>query len=144
MKKSLVVIGLVLVLLLPVFFSSCSSSVKVENAKAKLGEQFTLKIGQTAEIEGEYIAIQFVEVTADSRCPNYAKCVVAGEAKCRMRMTIMDSPAEMILTQLGGTASTGTDYFINFKIDFKLEPYPEMGVTMAPAEYRLIMTVTKP
>lgn len=144
MKRIIAVIGLIIVLLLPAAAFSCSSGEEVENVKAKLGVAFDLKVGKTAEIEKEYLSIQFIEVTADSRCPNYAECVWAGEAKCRMAMKITDSPAEMTLTQPGGTTATGSDYFINYKITFVLKPYPEVGKEIAPSDYWLSMTITKP
>jgi hypothetical protein len=144
MKKLLVIVTLSLIILLPAAAFSCSSSVAEENVQAKLGEEFVLKVGQTAEIENEYLSIQFLEVTADSRCPQYAKCITAGEAKCRMQMTIVDSPAEMTLTQPGGSAATGSDYFINYKISFVLNPYPEVGKEIASSDYWLSITITKP
>jgi hypothetical protein len=144
MKRLLAIIGLIIVLLLPTVAFSCSSNVEEENIKAKLGVAFDLMVGKTAEIEGEYLSIQFIEVTADSRCPNYAKCVWAGEAKCRMVMKIVDSPAEMTLTQPGGTTANGSDYFISYKINFVLKPYPEVGKEIAPSDYWLSMTITKP
>lgn len=141
--KRVFAIGILFILLLPLAALSCTSSGG-GNIKATLGQEFTLPAGGTANFDTENLSIQFVAVTADSRCPQYAKCVTAGEAKCQMRFEIYGSPADMTLTQTGGTAATGTDYFLNYKVSYKLEPYPEVGKTIAPSGYRLVMTVTKP
>lgn len=52
------------------------------------------------------------------------------------------SAAGMTLTQPGGDA-IAQDYFIQFKISFQLEPYPEYGKQIASSDYKLVMTVTK-
>ncbi len=142
MKRILVIIGLIVLLTLPLVSLSCAGGASRINAV--LGQEFILPVGQTANIESEGLTIQFVGVDADSRCPNFAKCVSAGEVRCNMRFTIAGSAADVILTQIGGTASSGTDYFINYSIAFKVEPYPEIGKTIAPADYKITMTVTKP
>ncbi|MBN1692700.1 MAG: hypothetical protein JW845_03995 [Dehalococcoidales bacterium] len=48
----------------------------------------------------------------------------------------------MVIVQPGGGADA-KDYFIQYKIVFRLEPYPQEGQTIAPTDYRLVMTVTK-
>jgi hypothetical protein len=138
MRQIFIIIGLLIVLLLPSVSLSCAAG---SNIKAVLGEEFTLPAGKTANIDSEGLSLNFVEVISDSRCAKGVECVWAGEAKCRMLIKIMGSPAEIIITQAGG--DTAADYFVQYKINFKLEPYPEAGKTIAPSDYKLIMTVTK-
>jgi hypothetical protein len=139
MKRILVIIGLVVVLVLPSVFLSCGGGGGT--IKAAMWQEFTLPVGQTVEIDSEGLTIKFVEVISDSRCAIGVECPWAGEAKCNIHITIAGSAADMVLTQLGGSVTT--DYFINYKITFKLEPYPEMGKDIAPADYKLVMTVIK-
>jgi len=144
MKRILVIIWLIAILILPLASFSCvASGGGGGRINAVLDQEFTLPVGQTANIESEGLTIQFVGVDNDSRCPNYAKCITAGEVKCNMRFTIAGSAADVVLTQIGGAASSGSDYFINYKITFRVEPYPEIGKDIAPSDYRLVMTVTK-
>ena len=117
---------------------SCASS----DVTAVLGQEFTLPVGKTASIEDESLTIRFVEVIADSRCPEGVECVWEGEAQCRLHFTLAGSPAEMVIVQPGGGADA-RDYFIQYRIDFRLEPYPQEGQSIAPSDYRLIMTITK-
>jgi hypothetical protein len=137
-KRIFIVIGLLAVLLLPAVSLSCAAGGDIS---AALGQEFTLPAGKTANFESESLEIKFEEVTTDSRCAKGVECIWAGEAQCRMLMKVMGSPAETVLTQQGG--DTTTDYFIQYKIRFKLEPYPEAGKTIAPSDYKLVMTVTK-
>jgi hypothetical protein len=141
MKRISIIISLLLV---SAFFSlvcwSCAASA--DKITASLGQEFTLPVGQTASLEGESLSIRFVEVISDSRCPEGVECVWAGEAQCRLRLTVAGSPAEMIVVQPGGDVGA-KEYFIQYKIDFLLEPYPQEGQPIAPSDYQLIMTVTK-
>ena len=140
MKKSLLITGFLLVSVLISLVSwSCGVAGSV---KAYLGQEFTLPVGKTAIFESESLSIKFVEVITDSRCPEGVECIWAGEAQCRLHFTIAGSPAEMIVVQPGG-APGARDYFIQYKIDFRLEPYPQEGQQIDPSDYRLIMTVTK-
>ena len=139
MKRTLAVISL---LILSLFLLSMSLSCAADKITASLGQEFTLPVGQKAVIEGEELTIKFVEVISDSRCPAGVECVWAGEAQCRLLFTYVGSPAEMVIVQPGGGASA-KDYFIMYKVVFKLEPYPQKGQQIAASDYKLLMTVTK-
>jgi hypothetical protein len=48
----------------------------------------------------------------------------------------------MTLTQPGGSDAVD-DLFRVYKVNFKLEPYPEAGKQITASDYRLVMTVIK-
>ena len=138
-KKILFSTGLVLVVFLLLAACSPGSSHEV---KASLGQEFTLPVGQTAEINGQNLSINFEEVTADSRCAIGVDCVRAGEAKCRLQITYQGSTSRVIYTANGGTDGYSQDFFNQYKVSFRLEPYPRSGAEIAPGDYRLIMKVS--
>ncbi|MGD0779524.1 MAG: hypothetical protein ABR954_01900 [Dehalococcoidales bacterium] len=137
MKRIFIIAGLLIILLLPVASLSCGEG----NIKAALGEEFTLPVGKTADIAGEDLSIQFVEVTEDSRCPTGVECVWMGVARCRMLMKQAETSKEITLAQAGGTDAY--EDYSKYKISFKLEPYPEGAKIKAQSDYKLVMTVTK-
>jgi hypothetical protein len=139
MKRVLIIGFLMISLLLPLGFWSCAATGDIT---ASLGQEFTLPVGQKAVIEGEDLSIKFVEVIGDSRCAAGVECVWAGEAQCRLRFTYVGSLADMVIVQPGGDVES-TDYFIMYKVKFKLEPYPQEGQQIAASDYKLLMTVTK-
>jgi hypothetical protein len=142
MKRLIAIITMIVVLLLPAVAFSCSSGGEEPAiVKAQLWEPFTFGIGYTAEIEAESLKIKFVGVISDSRCPRGVECITAGEVKMRMLISIIDSPAEVILTQLGN--STATDYFLQYKLQFRISPITEKDKTIYPEQYSIRMTVTK-
>jgi hypothetical protein len=138
-KKMLFSTGLVLVALLLLTACSPGSSLEV---KASLGQEFTLPVGQTAVINGQNLSIKFEEVTADSRCAIGVECIRAGDAKCQMQITSQGSTSTVILTDTGGTDGYTHDVFNQYKVSFRLEPFPRSGEEIAPGDYRLIMKVS--
>jgi len=137
MKRIFLIVGLLTVLLL---LSAISLSC-TETIEASLGQEFTLPAGQTAVISGESLSFKFVEVTGDSRCAKGVECVWAGEAKCLMLIKYLKSISSVVFTQSGGSVSQ--EVFNQYKVSFKLEPYPEAGKQIAASDYKLVMTVTK-
>ena len=126
------------VIVLPVIASACTyGQISVE-----LNTQFTLPIGKTAVINGEQLRIKFVEVTGDSRCPIGVECIQAGDAKCLMSISYMDSETSVTLTQTGGAVSSEVT-FNGYTINFNLEPYPVYGKKISPTDHKLIMMVKK-
>jgi hypothetical protein len=138
-KKVFSIIGFLTVSFL---LLAASLSCSTEKITASLGQEFTLYVGKTVNIGAEDLSIMFVEVDGDSRCPTGVQCVWAGEAKCRMSVKYQGSSSELVFTQLGG--NTGTQNLFNqYKVSFKLEPYPEYGKQIDKSDYRMVMTVTK-
>jgi hypothetical protein len=138
MKKKIFTVCLLLIpLLVTIPFSACSSG----GITAALGEQFMLYADKTSVITGESLKIEFVEVTADSRCPIGIECLVAGDAKCLMLISYFNSQTSLTFTQQGSDDNT-MDFNV-FKITYQLQPYPLSGDTINAADYRLKMTVTK-
>ncbi|MFH1031423.1 MAG: hypothetical protein V1767_02500 [Chloroflexota bacterium] len=109
---------------------------------AKLGEEFNLALGQRASIQGEPFQIRFVEVIGDSRCPEGAICIWAGEASCKTEITYGETILQKILVQPGSSGNSTTD-FQDYKIAFDVKPYPEVGKEIRNEEYRLVLIITK-
>jgi hypothetical protein len=128
---------LALVPLLLVFATGCPSN------QADLGESFTLAIGESTGISGEDMTIKLVEVTSDSRCPEGAQCIVAGEARIKLTITYEGQDSTVTLVQPGGTTNPATDTFEGYILTFNLKPYPQVDEEISDDEYMLAMTVSK-
>src|SRR4030066_174537 len=120
--------------------TGCAGSSEL--VKADLGQEFSLHIGQTAQIENEPLAIRFNAVAGDSRCPKNVTCVWAGEVKCDVTVTYQGSSSNITLTQPGLTEPPSETYK-GYKLIFSVQPYPEAGKQISTEEYRLILTVDK-
>ncbi len=128
-----------LLLIFLISFVGCSNGYGVTTVE--LGEQFTLSPGESSKIVKEDLTITFEKVTGDSRCPNNAVCVWAGEAVISITFE-KDNVTYPLELKEPGTADKAVEVFMDYTLNFHLEPYPEAGVEVSP-DYSLIMSVTK-
>ena len=110
--------------------------------KVKLGQEFSLAIGQSAAISSEKMKIEFVAVTADSRCPSGAECIWAGEARCTIMISLKENEQTVTLVQPGGGSSVATK-IEGYSLNFILTPYPQLGQQIKDRDYRLVLTINK-
>ena len=86
-------------------------------AGPKLGDQFTLAVGQSATIADLGLWMRFIQVTQDSRCPTQVACVWAGDAAVIIEVA-----------PLNGDSKEDT-------LHTTLEP---QSIPLGPAELRLV------
>ena len=99
--------------------------------------------GQSTMIIGENLAIKFVEVISDGRCPKGAICIWPGEAYC---LTEITTHSESIYRQGINTTRPfrpSKTSFANYKITFDLQPYPEFGKAVDKKGYHLHLVISK-
>ncbi|MFC2018832.1 hypothetical protein ACFLU4_02595 [Chloroflexota bacterium] len=111
--------------------------------KAGPGEEFSLRIGQTARITGEDLKINFQEVTEDSRCPRDVTCIWAGQASCIVRLTHNNSSYTMTLTEPGIAEQYTRENYNGYQLAFRVQPYPREGEKIPADDYRLLLIVSK-
>ena len=118
-------------------------TVACGGTRAKLGQEFSLHVGESASIEGEELIIKFVKVAEDSRCPKGAECVWAGRVTCAVEITYRGVVYEVTLIPPGLTDWPPGESLDKYDITYYVEPYPEIGKKIAEDEYLLMMTITK-
>jgi hypothetical protein len=136
MRKHLLWILPIIIVLL----SGCARPTGEINAN--LGEKFSLAIGQGASIIGENLKVRFIEVTADSRCPQGVTCFWAGEASSLIEITYSGSTYSKTLTQPSPSEPPQTE-FQQYEITFDLLPYPQKGVEKESKDYRLQLEISR-
>jgi hypothetical protein len=122
------------IIVLSFFLTGCQDTVN-------RGEEVSLRIGQCVSIEGEDLHITFAAVSGDSRCPEGAVCIWAGEVTCSMEIEQDDRTSFLDLLYPGLTDTYSELTYKNHTYTYKVEPYPETDETIAESEYRLILTV---
>jgi hypothetical protein len=111
--------------------------------EVSLDQEFSLSPGQSTMIAGENLAIKFIEVISDGRCPKGDICVWAGEASCLTEITTRsESTYCKVLTQPGLSGPSKTS-FINYKITFDLQLYPEVSKAPDKKGYHLRLVISK-
>lgn len=108
---------------------------------ARLGEQFDVRVGETAYIADTRLSIHVNAVPEDSRCPRDAVCVWAGNA--RVSLTLRDASntdAVDLNTTLEPRAVIRWGYTVQL-IDVR--PVPIAGQSIPVQEYVVRLVVTR-
>ena len=94
-------------------------------------------------MSGEDLGIKFVEVIGDSRCPKKVTCIWAGQASMTVEFTRNDSTYRIALVEPGLTDGLSQETFMQYRISYRLLPYPEEGGKITQDQYRLSLTISK-
>jgi hypothetical protein len=138
MKTLTIIIGAVL--LISTFLLGCST-IPQSDYKAKLGQEVSLKVGQSVLIEGKNLHIKFTDVEEDSRCPRNVTCVWQGQAVSSLVITEPDgSIYDLKLIEPGLQDGFSETIFGDVNIFFHLIPYPLNPGEISRDEYRLVLS----
>jgi hypothetical protein len=114
--------------------------VKVRDAKVEGG--ILVKQGEEVKVEGEDLRLTFVSVTDDSRCPEGATCVWAGNG--RVHLVARNAKDECAEFDLNTTLAPVEHQFGKYIIRLaRLSPHPSIKHVPQPDEYVATFVVTK-
>lgn len=101
-----------------------------------LGQPFTLKYGETAQLADDPLRITFDKVVEDSRCPVKVQCVWAGRVIVGLTAALPDGPTTSFELQLG--ASKGV---LNYNVALSGVAPAKTG-EMQPSDDKYVLTLT--
>jgi hypothetical protein len=111
------------------------------------GEDFQLGYGQTARLDDGQLAVTFVEVDEDSRCPSDVECIWAGQVTIRVAVKVGEGEAQDVtLTLQPGTLDPASamasldGYTITLA---GVEPYPVSTEAIGDNEYVATLRVSR-
>ncbi len=97
--------------------------------------------GETAADPDGRLAVTFLEVEEDSRCPEGARCIWEGNARVRLRLVEDGKEREArINSTLEPREAALGDLVLRFG---DLTPHPRLGEKIAPETYRLVLSVRR-
>lgn len=129
-------------LLLLVFsISLAGCQVAAADLTAKEGQEISLEPGQKVVLEDKSVAVHFVEVVSDSRCPVGVQCIWAGEVSSLVEVTYLGETKNMVLTQSGSSEAVAT--LVDYQIEFAVEPYPQANESIDARDYRLKLVISR-
>lgn len=126
-----------LIILMSLLAVSCISTSAVS-----IGQSFSLRIGETVNVDRGKLALTFVAVTRDSRCPKGVDCIVAGEGVVVFSARVTNGPSTDLTFKV--TLRKGaTNQFQGYAITIKeLSPYPVYNkLPIKPADYSTMVLV---
>jgi hypothetical protein len=107
-----------------------------------LTQEFTLKIGESAEVRSEAFAIEFDSVAEDSRCPKGVNCVWAGNAKVLLK--VKKDAGQPATVELNTNTNPKTSRLLEYEFRLKeLKPYPEANTIIKSSDYEVSLSVHK-
>jgi len=123
-----------------IFFLCCKNDLS--QGQLQLDKSIELKYGEILKNTDYQISIVLDSVLTDSRCPNGAECIWAGNAEVRLIYSGINRKVSFLLNTL---PSFRTDSLIDgYRIKLvKLTPYPELGVDIKQADYKAAIEITK-
>jgi hypothetical protein len=137
MRRYLLLSGLLAVALL---LAGCEDLLNWWTARAELGKPFTLRVGQSAQVED--LRVTFAGVLGDSRCPVDVVCVWAGNAKVELELAVSGDARGTV--ELNSTIEPREATFAGYLLSYvDLKPYPRSTRQPDPQAYRLTLVVSK-
>lgn len=114
---------------LAALLAACNSA-----AAPRLGDEFTLRIGQAASIADLGLWMRFNRVVTDSRCPPFAMCVWAGDGAVLLEVAPLngDSKEDTLHTNLDPRSIPLGNAELRL---VRLEPYPTTTGSIPPGDY---------
>lgn len=94
-------------------------------AGSRASGEVKVGLGQTKTLTGTRLRVKFVEVLEDSRCPEDAECIWAGNAKLKITLSRNGKRSKTFEINTNGTDSVE---FEGYRIELKdLMPKPRAG-----------------
>ena len=136
-RKHYIYLSIVIMLLsISLVISACSKNT------VSIGQEFSLSIGQTADLAEDDFSIRFLEVIQDSRCAIGATCIWAGEVVFVIEIAHEGLEEQITLTQ-PGLEDWPSRYFYKqfYEITYNITPYPELNSPIHEDDYNLELII---
>lgn len=109
---------------------------------ASLGQAFDIKVGQEATISSHQLALKFLSVSEDSRCPQGTICMWEGNGKVNIELTTTGQTSYVVELNTAMSLESEATY-LTYKISLlDLQPYPSAGSTIQQSEYIATVSVS--
>lgn len=113
---------------------------------ARVGREFTIKVGRTLTLKGETLRLRFVKVAADSRCPKNVDCVWAGNAEVLIEVGNGGAMSRrtLSLNTNAGQGRAGEATYGRYTVKLvSLSPYPSNTRKIRQNQYVATLLVTE-
>jgi len=110
-------------------------------ASAIAGQDFELRLGETARLEGSDLVLQFISVPSDSRCPTGVQCVHAGDATARLRVEGGGGPEASLDLHTNDQPKEGTQGSFVIRL-VVLRPLPRDGQPVQASDFVATLKIT--
>ncbi|MEL7833580.1 hypothetical protein [Fodinibius sp. Rm-B-1B1-1] len=103
----------------------------------ELGEEIKADFGKEIMISGADVAVEFVDLVEDSRCPDGVVCVWAGNAQVAIRINDEEAKLNAYLEPKEKVVSKYNVALIS------VDPYPQTDIEIPENKYTATIRITK-
>jgi hypothetical protein len=107
-----------------------------------LGREFTLRVGQSAVVDGTGLRLVLAKVTQDSRCPVDVQCVWEGDAAVSVEIDDRSAPTSYELHTSGRYPREVTHGAYRVTL-VRLDPAPRSSAPVSPSDYLATLSVSR-
>jgi len=112
--------------------------------RVRMGQEFSLKVGQQAEVDGGRFRVRFGAVQNDSRCPVDVTCVWAGNAEVMIEAQAKRNRASLKLNTQGGDRFPNAGTLQRYTVELiSLQPQPRQSRANAVKQYMVTLVIRK-
>lgn len=111
--------------------------------EASLGEEFTLRTGESATVGPDSLSVTFTKITADSRCPADVTCVWAGDAGV---LLLLSGAGDTQALELHTAAQVGPNRgsFHGYAVQLlEVRPQPRVREPIPSGDYLVTLRVSR-
>lgn len=120
------------------------ASPGIDPMQVRLGQEFQLRAGQQAIVEGEGLRVRFVSVLEDSRCPEDVRCIWGGNAEVLVNVEAGVSRSDLKLNTHGADDSPKEVRYQQYSVGLvSLKPGRRTDTKIKAEEYVLMLIVRK-
>jgi Zn finger protein HypA/HybF involved in hydrogenase expression len=114
----------------------------VLQTNAQTAERVVLRVGKQKKLSRSKLTIKFVSLVEDSRCPEGANCIWAGNASIKVKVSNARGESKIFTlnTNTGAKGDTLGGYQFNLE---SLTPHPKTNIRINPSGYTATFSVTK-
>jgi len=119
--------------------AACGAAPVPQARTVAVGAEVTLAPGEVVLVKTAELAVRFVAVSEDSRCPRDVTCVWGGEVKVQLEIQLAAQAASQVEVRAGDSTMAGA-YRISL---VQVEPRPVTGANIAPQNYRATLKIVE-
>lgn len=121
--------------ILIILIAGCQNSITSVNPE--IGKPFKIQLGQTLEFQDTDLSITFEELLEDSRCPEGATCVWAGNGRVLIKLNELQ-------TELNTYLDPKNTSLFDYKVELiQLIPYPKINERINKGDYIVELILTE-
>jgi len=132
----------IVLLFFSLLFQNCNTQNNIVEMKIVSKDTMVVYLKQNVLNEKYGFTIQLDSITEDSRCPEGAECIWAGNARAKFKLTVNNSYHQFSLNTISAFRNDTVIGGIRYKL-INISPYPSVNKIFKYNNYSAVVAVSK-